>query len=114
MQSFGGAQLYDAIYLAPNELMQTQRGRKVVVVLSGGVDRGSKESLPSAIEAAQRANTTVYAIFVKNERENRSGEEGGRTRGAGEFPEWVVRPAALAWAATVDAGSRREIFPMAR
>ena len=86
LRSFGGAQLYDAIYLASNELMVAQRGRKVVIVLSGGVDRGSKESLPSAIEAAQRANTTVYAIFVKNERENRSGEQGGRTRGGWGIP----------------------------
>jgi VWFA-related protein len=87
MRNFGGAQLYDAIYLASNELMQKQSGRKVVVVLSGGVDRGSKESLPSAIEAAQRANTTVYAIFVKSERENPGGEQGGRTRGGWGIPQ---------------------------
>jgi VWFA-related protein len=86
MRNFGGAQLYDAIYLASNELMQKQSGRKVVVVVSGGVDRGSKESLPSAIEAAQRANTTVYAIFVKSERENSDGEQGGRTRGGWGIP----------------------------
>jgi len=81
LHNFGGAQLYDAIYLASNELMQKQSGRKVVVVLSSGVDRGSKESLPSAVEAAQRANTIVYAIFVQSERENQSREHGGRTRG---------------------------------
>src|SRR5579883_2677657 len=51
----GGTTLYDAIYLASNEVMKKQQGRKAVVVLTDGVDRGSKETLNSAIEAAQRA-----------------------------------------------------------
>src|SRR5215469_2861467 len=38
----GGNTLYDAIYLASNELMKNQQGRRVLVILSNGVDRGSK------------------------------------------------------------------------
>ena len=63
----GGTLLYDAVYLASNELMQKQQGRKALIVLSDGVDRGSKESLEDAIESAQRANTVVYAIYFKGE-----------------------------------------------
>jgi VWFA-related protein len=63
----GGTQLYDAIYLASDELMQKQQGRKAVVVLSDGVDRGSKETIESAIEAAQRSDTIVYAVLFKGE-----------------------------------------------
>lgn len=63
----GGTQLYDAIYLASDELMKKQQGRKAVVVLSDGVDRGSKETIESAIEAAQRSDTIVYAVFFKGE-----------------------------------------------
>ena len=72
----GGTTLYDAIYLASDELMSKQQGRKALIVLSDGVDRGSKESLESAIEAAQRADTVVYAVLFK-------GEEGGFERGGG-------------------------------
>jgi len=63
----GGTLLYDAIYLASNELMSKQHGRKALIVLSDGVDRGSKESLGSAVEAAQRADTLVYSILFKDD-----------------------------------------------
>ena len=39
----GGTQIYDSIYLAANELMLKEPGRKAVILLSDGVDRGSKE-----------------------------------------------------------------------
>jgi VWFA-related protein len=60
----GGTLLYDAICLASNELMKTQQGRKALFVLSDGIDRGSKETLEDADEAAQRADTSVYSILV--------------------------------------------------
>src|SRR5580700_9571244 len=41
----GGTLLYDAIYLASNEITKKQQGRKALIILSDGVDRGSKESL---------------------------------------------------------------------
>jgi VWFA-related protein len=84
-----GTLLYDAVYLASNELMQKQQGRKALIVLSDGVDRGSKESLESAIESAQRADTVVYAVLFKDDEEhgNRSGfgfpGMGGGGRGGG-------------------------------
>src|SRR5580704_17909601 len=55
----GGTLLYDAVYLASNELMKKQQGRKALIILSDGVDRGSKESLQNSIETAQRADTLV-------------------------------------------------------
>ena len=80
----GGTVLYDSIYLASDELMSKQQGRKAVIVLSDGVDRGSKESLESAIAAAQKANTMVYAIYFKGEEGfNRGGGFGGRHGGWG-------------------------------
>jgi VWFA-related protein len=84
----GGSTLYDAIYLASTEVIKKQPPRKVLVVLSDGVDRGSKTSLFSAIEAAQRANTAVYAIYIKGEdekeqRKNSGGFPGQRRGGTG-------------------------------
>jgi VWFA-related protein len=61
--SGGGTLLYDSVYLASNDLMKKQQGRKALVVLSDGVDRGSKVSLESAVDAAQHADTSVYSIL---------------------------------------------------
>jgi VWFA-related protein len=82
----GGTALYDSIYLASNEVMKQQQGRKAIVVLTDGVDRGSKETLNSAIEAAQRADTVVYAIYYKGEESHNNGggfPGGGRHGGMG-------------------------------
>src|SRR5215467_4195313 len=49
-----GTTLYDATFLASDELMVKQKGRKALIILSDGVDHGSKENLNKAIEAAQR------------------------------------------------------------
>jgi len=75
----GGTLLYDAVYLASNELMGKQQGRKALIVLSDGVDRGSKETLASAVAAAQRANTLVYSILFADEHPYGGG--GGRGMG---------------------------------
>jgi VWFA-related protein len=76
-QHHGGTQLYDAIYLASNEVMKNQKGRKALVVLSDGVDRGSKETLESALEAAQRADTLVYCVLFKGEEPGQGFNRGG-------------------------------------
>ncbi|HYA98495.1 MAG TPA: VWA domain-containing protein, partial [Methylomirabilota bacterium] len=62
-----GTLLYDAVYLAGDELMSKQQGRKALIVLSDGVDRGSKEGLTTAIQTAQHADTIVYSILFKDE-----------------------------------------------
>jgi VWFA-related protein len=78
----GGTMLYDAVYLASNELMKKQQGRKALIVLSDGVDRGSKETLASAVEAAQRADTLVYSILFTGEQAYKGGGGyGGRGMG---------------------------------
>jgi VWFA-related protein len=78
----GGTTLYDAIYLASNEITAKQGGRKALIVLSDGVDRGSKKTLASAIEAAERADTLVYSILFADERGSGGGGYGGH-RGMG-------------------------------
>ena len=59
----GGTTLYDAVYLASDEMMRKQEGRKAIILLTDGVDNASKVSLDRAIETAQRANTLVYSIL---------------------------------------------------
>ncbi len=85
----GGTQLYDAIFLASDELMKKQQGRKAIIVLSDGVDHGSKVSLDHAIESAQRADTVVYSILFKDEEhESNFGGFGGMGRhGGSRYPQ---------------------------
>jgi VWFA-related protein len=59
-----GTKLYDAIFLACDEIAKKQTGRKAIVVLTDGEDRGSQETLNSAIESAQKAETVVYTIYI--------------------------------------------------
>jgi VWFA-related protein len=93
-----GTLLYDSVYLASNEVMAHQQNRKAILVLSDGVDHGSKETLASAIEAAQRANTAVYSVLFSSEEQNgnaggwgRPGMGGmggmGRRGGGGRYPQ---------------------------
>jgi VWFA-related protein len=82
----GGTTLYDAIFLASDSLMQKQHGRKALVVLTDGDDRGSMETLTRAIAAAQRAETVVYAIHFKGEQHGYGGHHGGGFGGRGGYP----------------------------
>jgi VWFA-related protein len=72
-----GTLLYDAVYLASNEVMKKQQGHKALIILSDGVDRGSKETLEDAIEAAQRSDTLVYSILFADRDEQGGGHYGG-------------------------------------
>lgn len=78
-----GTLLYDAVYLASDELMKKQSGRKALIILSDGDDRGSKETLRTAIETAQRADTIVYSILFKDEEQRSFGGFGGGIGGMG-------------------------------
>ncbi len=77
-----GTVLYDAIFLSSDEIISKQKTRKALILLTDGDDRGSKESISSAIEAAQRADTAVYAIYYRGEEPH---DNGGGRRGGG-FP----------------------------
>jgi len=82
----GGTQLYDAIFLASDELMKSKDGRKALIVFSDGVDRGSKDTLNDAIDAAERAGLAVYTIYFKGEQEHNpwsSPGNGGHHGGVG-------------------------------
>ena len=75
--ALGGTALYDALLLASQEVIQKevlqndrlvrkQSGRNALVLLTDGVDNGSKIGLFRAIESAQRADTLVYSILFSD------------------------------------------------
>src|SRR5579863_295301 len=65
-QRGGGTLLFDAVVKASREIMSGQRNRKAMVILSDGGDNGSDETLTSAIEAAQKADTIIYSILFSD------------------------------------------------
>jgi VWFA-related protein len=81
----GGNQLYDAIFLASDEVMGSKDGRKALVIFSDGVDRGSKDRLNEALDAAEKANVVIYTVYFKGEQERseNTGFPGGGRRGGG-------------------------------
>jgi VWFA-related protein len=61
-----GTLLYDAVVAESKSVMQTQRGRKALIVLTDGDDVGSDATLEDAIDAAQKADTLVYSIYFSD------------------------------------------------
>jgi VWFA-related protein len=59
-----GTLLYDAVYLAAHDKLRQEAGRKILVLLTDGGDQGSQETLKTATEAAQKANTIIYVILI--------------------------------------------------
>src|SRR5215472_13348803 len=62
----GGTSLYDAIYLAVNQKLAGQDGRRIVILITDGDDNSSRVSLTETLEAAQRNEVTVYGISTNS------------------------------------------------
>jgi len=85
--SGGGTVFYDAVYLACNEKLATEAGRKALVIITDADDNASKIRLDEAIEAAQRTDTVIHILLVHDPgfgwrpdvAHKMSDETGGRT-----------------------------------
>jgi VWFA-related protein len=95
-----GTLLYDAVYLAANEKLAREVGRKAMILLTDGEDQGSQTRNRQAIEAAQKADSIVYVIMIADrgfyggfgysgdrEMKKLAEETGGRVINAGNKPE---------------------------
>jgi VWFA-related protein len=59
-----GTLLYDAIFLAADEKLKNEVGRKAMIIFTDGEDQGSRLRSRDAIEAAQKADTICYVILI--------------------------------------------------
>ncbi len=81
-QTHGGTHLYDAVSLASTDELGRKQGRKAMVLLTDGVDRGSYYTRDHAIETAQKADAIVYSIYYadtemgRRDRDNDRGAQG--------------------------------------
>ncbi|MGO8758379.1 MAG: VWA domain-containing protein [Terracidiphilus sp.] len=75
--SGGTTHLFDAVYLASKRVMNSQPGRKALIVIGDGDDMGSTVSKERAIRAAQQADVLIYCIRIVD---NGFGKEQGKKR----------------------------------
>ena len=83
LQNTAGTILYDAVYLAANEKLKGEVGRKALILITDGVDTGSKTTRDKAVEAAQKADAMIYSIYYSDP--GAYGPFGGGGGGEGEL-----------------------------
>jgi VWFA-related protein len=65
--------LYDAVSSTALNKLKSVSGRKAMVVISDGIDIGSRTTLEAAVRQAQTANAIVYSICYPNPHESGCG-----------------------------------------
>lgn len=63
IHAYGGTSLYDAVYLASQD-MEGREGRHVLIVVTDGGDTTSYKDFHQALDAVQRADAVMYPILV--------------------------------------------------
>ena len=58
-----GTVMYDAVYLAAKDKLTSEVGRKVFVLITDGVDQGSRLTLNQGVEAAQKSDAVIYSMY---------------------------------------------------
>lgn len=61
-QPMPGTLLYDAVYQTAVNKLQGVSGRKAMLIVSDGLDNGSRMHMEEALQAVQETNTIVYGI----------------------------------------------------
>ncbi len=61
-----GTVLYEAVWLAANEKLRREVGRKALVLITDGDDQGSRTKPGEAVEAAQKADSIIYVVLYED------------------------------------------------
>jgi len=62
----GGTKLYDAVYVASQDLLKNEVGRRVMVVLSDGDDTLSELQRKDAVKAAQDQDIVIFGLGIRS------------------------------------------------
>ncbi|MDR1726750.1 MAG: VWA domain-containing protein [Acidobacteriota bacterium] len=83
----GGSAVYEAVWLALEQVLKLEYGRKALVLLSDGVDtRSSTVTRRETLELAKRGDATVYCVYFDTGKDGRRGRGGGATMPAPRLP----------------------------
>ena len=63
-----GTILYDAVFLAAADKLKGEVGRKAIVLITDGMDQGSRVKLEKAVESAQKSDVIIYSIYYVDRR----------------------------------------------
>jgi VWFA-related protein len=63
-----GTVLYEAVWLASQDVLRKEVGRKALVVITDGVDVGSRIKIEKAIEEAHRSDAIIYSVLFEDPR----------------------------------------------
>lgn len=63
-----GTVLYEAVWLAAQDVLRKEVGRKALVIITDGVDVGSRIKIEKAIEEAHRSDVIIYPILFEDPR----------------------------------------------
>jgi VWFA-related protein len=63
-----GTVLYEAVWLAAKDKLRREVGRKAIILITDGVDVGSRVKIGEAIEEAQRSDAIIYTILFEDPR----------------------------------------------
>lgn len=63
----GNTALFDAVYLAAEEKLRGEAGRKVIVILSDGDDTSSRVKANEAIKAAQKSDVVIFGMGIRSQ-----------------------------------------------
>ncbi len=74
--------MFDGVYLACTDQINHKQGRKALLLITDGEDRGIYYSRGQAIEDAQRADTILYSVYYADPKMDRGGR--GYERGNGD------------------------------
>lgn len=84
----GGTSLFDSVFLASEDVLRREAGRRVIILLTDGVDTTSTYSREAAIERSWRSEVIIYCIGIGDPQfggldtgvlDKLSKETGGRT-----------------------------------
>ena len=64
IDSRGSTALYDAVIGSLDHLAKGRKDKKVLLVISDGLDNASRRSLENAVREAQRSEAVIYAIGI--------------------------------------------------
>jgi Ca-activated chloride channel homolog len=62
----GGTKMFDAVFLACQEKLKAESGRKILILISDGDDNLSLETLNGTLEMAQKSDVTIYTISTNS------------------------------------------------
>ena len=62
----GGTKMFDGIYLACQEKLKAEAGRKVMILISDGDDNLSLGTLTGTLEMAQKSDVSIYTISTNS------------------------------------------------